>query len=46
MHHVGLILAQDRLTKPAFIAGPHTQRGDISRPRAHEAGFLDQVVRH
>ena len=43
MHHVGILLAQDRLTKPAF------QRSVISAEMftpqgALEAGFLDRVV--
>ena len=43
MHHVGILLAQDRLTKPAF------QRSVISAEMfspqgALDAGFLDRVV--
>lgn len=43
MHHVGLILAQDRLTKPAFTRA--VINAEMFSPQgAREAGFLDQVV--
>ncbi len=43
MHHVGLILAQDRLTKPAFSRA--VLNAEMFTPQgAREAGFLDQVV--